>query len=94
MHTKLDVLLKIVTDIRKQNELRDNLSAAVEKQVGQLATNLASLKEPGQLPSDATTTRNISAQARRICQSGSFLPNDKIYDNKVGPQPLAEGVVK
>ncbi|XP_076943222.1 uncharacterized protein LOC143613396 [Bidens hawaiensis] len=101
VHSKLDALLKAMTDqkaeTKQQFELRDKSSEAMMKQIGQLASDMAKLqKNAGQLPSNTIVNPNHhSSSSKKHVNEVSILRNGKKYDNKVGgPPPLVDGVVE
>ncbi|XP_022014148.1 uncharacterized protein LOC110913634 [Helianthus annuus] len=77
---KLDAIMKFMKDIQKDNEVRDKTSEAMEKQLGQLAEDLAQLRrDPGKLPS--TTTVNPAHQ------SSSSKNGRNVHINAVSVRP-------
>ncbi|XP_076917754.1 uncharacterized protein LOC143577927 [Bidens hawaiensis] len=101
IHSKLDALLKVVTDqkteTKQQFDLRDKSSEAMMKQIGQLASDMVKLqKNAGQLPSDTIVNPNHhSSSSKKHVNQVSILRKGKNYDNKVGgPPPLVDGVVE
>ncbi|KAI3795000.1 hypothetical protein L1987_37643 [Smallanthus sonchifolius] len=61
VNSKLDAIMNVMKESDKKNEMRDKSFAAMERQVGQLAEEVAQIKkDKGKLPSD--TTLNPSHQ--------------------------------
>ncbi|XP_022041539.1 uncharacterized protein LOC110944133 [Helianthus annuus] len=80
---KLDAIMKFMKDIQKDNEVRDKTSEAMQKQLGQLAEDLAQLRrDPGKLPS--TTTVNPAHQ------SSSSTNGRNVHINAVSTLPTFE----
>ncbi|XP_076893145.1 uncharacterized protein LOC143545083 [Bidens hawaiensis] len=103
IHSKLDALLKVVTDNQKETqrqfELRDKSAEAMSKQIGQLASDMAKLqKTAGQLPSDTTVNPqhfSSSSSSKKHVNQVSILRYGKKYDNNVGDPPSrVDGVVE
>ncbi|KAJ0586747.1 putative nucleotidyltransferase, Ribonuclease H [Helianthus annuus] len=98
--SKLDAIMSFMKDIQKDNEVRDKTSVAMQKQLGQLAEDIAQLRrDPGKLPS--TTTVNPQHQSSSSATKNarvnhvSVLRSGKVYDNKVGAPPqFVDGVVE
>ncbi|KAJ0476455.1 putative transcription factor interactor and regulator CCHC(Zn) family [Helianthus annuus] len=80
---KLDAIMKFMKDVQKENEVRDKTSEAMQKQLGQLAEDLAQLRrDPGKLPS--TTTVNPAHQ------SSSLKNGRNVHINAVSILPTSE----
>ncbi|XP_021980238.1 uncharacterized protein LOC110876374 [Helianthus annuus] len=78
--SKLDAIISFMKDIQKDNEVRDKTSEAMQKQLGQLAEDLAQLRrDPGKLPS--TTTVNPAHQ------SSSLKNGRNVHINAVSVRP-------
>ncbi|KAJ0911018.1 putative transcription factor interactor and regulator CCHC(Zn) family [Helianthus annuus] len=78
--SKLDAIMSFMKDIQKDNEVRDKTSEAMQKQLGQLAEDLAQLRrDPGKLPS--TTTVNPAHQ------SSSLTDGRNVHINAVSVRP-------
>ncbi|XP_035834232.1 uncharacterized protein LOC118482712 [Helianthus annuus] len=78
--SKLDAIMSFMKDIQKDNEVRDKTSEAMQKQLGQLAEDLAQLRrDPGKLPS--TTTVNPTHQ------SSSLKNGRNVHINAVSVRP-------
>ncbi|KAI3762416.1 hypothetical protein L1987_52846 [Smallanthus sonchifolius] len=55
VNSKLDALLEMMKESKRENEVRDKSHAALERQVGQLAQEIAQFKQnEGKFPSDTT----------------------------------------
>ncbi|XP_021986493.1 uncharacterized protein LOC110882912 [Helianthus annuus] len=98
---KLDAIMKFMKDVQKDNEVRDKTSEAMQKQLGQLAEDLAQLRrDPGKLPS--TTTVNPAHQSsstkngRNVhINAVSIFPNSEIGSVTITPpSQLVEEVVE
>ncbi|KAJ0456881.1 putative aspartic peptidase domain superfamily [Helianthus annuus] len=98
---KLDAIMKFMNDIQKDNEVRDKTSEAMQKQLGQLAEDLAQLRrDPGKLPS--TTTVNPAHQSSSLkngkivhINAVSILPTSEIGSGTITPpSQLVEQVVE
>ncbi|XP_076953829.1 uncharacterized protein LOC143628028 [Bidens hawaiensis] len=103
----MDFLKQMKTDQEAQNksvnqrlELQEKANAARDKQVSQLAEEVASLKRnPSKFPSD--TLKNSSHQSGSSSNGKnahvsqvSTLRSGKTYNNGVTPPPFVEGVVE
>ncbi|XP_022024647.1 uncharacterized protein LOC110924982 [Helianthus annuus] len=92
--------MSFLKDIQKDNEVRDKSSAAMQKQLRQLAEDIAQLRRDlGKLPSTTTVNpqhqSSSSATKNARVNQVSVLHSGKVYDNKVGTPPqFVDGVVE
>ncbi|XP_035844516.1 uncharacterized protein LOC118491142 [Helianthus annuus] len=90
-------IMEMLKQMKKDQEVQAKSHQALEKQVAQLATEMAQgRKDSSRLPSD--TTKNPQHQGSssntRVNQV-SILRSGKVYDNQVGTPPqFVEGVVE
>ncbi|XP_076952598.1 uncharacterized protein LOC143626363 [Bidens hawaiensis] len=82
-------------------EIQEKSQATLEKQMGQLAEEVAQIKKSaGKLPSDTTVNPGHQSTSSKFSKHAdinkvSVLRNGKIYDNKVNnPPQFVEGVVE
>nr|XP_043612451.1 uncharacterized protein LOC122584311 [Erigeron canadensis] len=94
-------IMEYLKEMDRKNEIRDKTVESLQKQVGQLAEDVAALrKDPGKLPSDTKINpQHQSSGSKNIknveINNVSTLRSGRIYDNKVEPSSsLVDGVVE
>ncbi|KAI3683909.1 hypothetical protein L1987_84424 [Smallanthus sonchifolius] len=90
--SKLDALLEMMKESKKENEVRDKSFVALERQVGQMAEEISMLKQGGgTLNPQHQGSSSTNANVNKV----TVLRNGKVIDNKVeSPPQLVEGVVE
>ncbi|KAD4888551.1 hypothetical protein E3N88_20624 [Mikania micrantha] len=94
--SKIDEIFEMLKEMKKENEMRDKAFNALNKQVGQMAEDLAK-RNPGTLPSDTKVNPAHQGSSSKHAQvkQVTTLRNGKVYDNKVDvPPTFVEGVVE
>ncbi|KAI3828508.1 hypothetical protein L1987_02609 [Smallanthus sonchifolius] len=98
VNSKLDALLEMMKESKKENEVRDKSFVALERQVGQMVEEISLLKQGGgRLPSNTTLNpqHQGSSSTNANVSKVTVLRNGKVIDNKVdSPPQLVEGVVE
>ncbi|XP_021985351.1 uncharacterized protein LOC110881380 [Helianthus annuus] len=105
LNSKLDAIMNAINhsnqEIKKEFEVRDKSHKALEKQVGQLAEEMAQIRgSGGRLPSDtAMNPKHQSSSTGNVrnvhISTVSLLPNDKICSVQIIPPPqYVDGVVE
>ncbi|KAJ0754891.1 putative nucleotidyltransferase, Ribonuclease H [Helianthus annuus] len=97
----MDVMLSMMQESKKENEIRDKAHEALAKQVGQLAEEVAQIKGgTGKLPSDTTVNPkhqgSNSRNTREVPINKVTLRSGRVVDNgvKTPPPQFVEGVVE
>ncbi|XP_022031063.2 uncharacterized protein LOC110932004 [Helianthus annuus] len=101
LNAKMDVMLSMMQESKKENEIRDKSHVALAKQVGQLAEEMAQMKgSMGKLPSDTTVNpkhqSSSTGNVRNVHISAvSLLSNDEVCSSveSIPPPQCVDGVV-
>ncbi|KAD4586290.1 hypothetical protein E3N88_23891 [Mikania micrantha] len=94
--SKIDEIFEMLKEMKKENEMRDKAFNALNKQVGQMAEDLAK-RNPRTLPSDTKVSPAHQGSSSKHAQvkQVTTLRNGKVYVNKVDvPPTFVEGVVE
>ncbi|XP_021995342.1 uncharacterized protein LOC110892490 [Helianthus annuus] len=105
LNSKLDAIMNAINhsnqEIKKEFEVRDKSHKALEKQVGQLAEEMAQIRgSGGRLPSDtAMNPKHQSSSTGNVrnvhISAVSLLPNDEICSvQSIPPPQYVDGVVE
>ncbi|XP_021980765.1 uncharacterized protein LOC110876915 [Helianthus annuus] len=101
LNAKMDVMLSMMQESKKENEIRDKSHEALAKQVGQLAEEMAQMRgSMGKLPSDTTVNpkhqgSNTSNVRNARVNAVSILLNDEVCSvESIPPPQLVDGVVE
>ncbi|XP_035844265.1 uncharacterized protein LOC110867017 [Helianthus annuus] len=105
-NSKMDALMNamttLTTEVRKEFEVRDKSHKALEKQVGQLAEEMAQMKgSMGKLPSDTTVNPKHQGSSTSNVRNArisavSILSNDEVCSSveSIPPPQCVDGVVE
>ncbi|XP_021998222.1 uncharacterized protein LOC110895248 [Helianthus annuus] len=100
LNAKMDAMLSMMQESKKENEIRDKLHEALAKQVGQLAEEMAQMRgSMGKLPSDTTVNpkhqSSSTGNVRNVHISAvSLLSNDEVCSGVESiPPQCVDGVV-
>ncbi|XP_021992064.1 uncharacterized protein LOC110888873 [Helianthus annuus] len=97
----MDVMLSMMQESKKENEIRDKAHESLAKQVGQLAEEVAQIRgSMGKLPSDTTVNPkhqgfNTSNVRDARVSAVSILLNDEVCSvESISPPQFVDGVVE
>ncbi|XP_022014786.1 uncharacterized protein LOC110914291 [Helianthus annuus] len=101
LSAKMDAMLSMMQESKKENEIRDKSHEALAKQVGQLAEEMAQMRgSMGKLPSDTTVNpkhqSSSTGNVRNVHISAvSILSNDDVCSSveSIPPPQCVDGVV-
>ncbi|XP_021974488.1 uncharacterized protein LOC110869553 [Helianthus annuus] len=101
LSAKMDAMLSMMQESKKENEIRDKSHEALAKQVGQLAEEMAQMRgSMGKLPSDTTVNpkhqSSSTGNVRNVHISAvSLLSNDEVCSSveSIPPPQCVDGVV-
>ncbi|KAI3743725.1 hypothetical protein L1987_56790 [Smallanthus sonchifolius] len=94
--SKIDQLVEMMKEMRKENDIRDKAFVALNKQVGQIAEQL-SQRPPGTLPSDTQVNpahQSSSQKNAQVNQVITLRSGKEVNNNVTPPPPFVEGIVE
>ncbi|XP_022007203.1 uncharacterized protein LOC110906366 [Helianthus annuus] len=102
LSAKMDAMLSMMQESKKENEIRDKSHEALAKQVGQLAEEVAQMRgNIGKLPSDTTMNpkhqSSSTGNVRNVHISAvSLLSNDEVCSSveNIPPPQCVDGIVE